>query len=146
MDIVRSFRICLHHGSIAELPLIFLTARSFVFQVCLFLTLVLVDCGTSGYLITKTQLAQIKVGESTKEQVQTTLGTPKTIEPADPMVAKDETWTYHLVKYASDPHTGVPPIGMSSWLITRNRPRPTVVEIRFASSNIVTTIQELPRK
>jgi len=108
----------------------------------MFLSLFLGSCGTSGYLITKHQLAQITVGESTKAEVQAILGTAKSIRPSEASSTQGETWTYHLAKYASDPHTGVPPIGVTSWPITRNRPRPTVIEITFAPTDLVTRIHE----
>ena len=120
--------------------------KHFVVLLWILFVLMLLGCGTGGYLITKTQLEQITIGESTKEEVRTILGTPKIIHPAEESLALKETWVYHLAKYASDPHTGVPPIGVSSWPITRNRPRPTVIAIFFSSSDIVTLIQERPRQ
>lgn len=120
--------------------------RNFFFLSGIFLLLIFGGCGTGGYLITKSQLAQIKIGESTKKEVQILLGKPKHIDAADASKAKQEIWTYHLAKYASAPHTGIPPIGVSAWPITKNRPRPTVIKIAFTPSNVVTLIQELPRK
>jgi len=120
--------------------------RHFFLLSGIFLFLLLGGCGTGGYLITKSQLSQIKIGESSKTEVQAILGKPKNIYPADVSGAKDETWTYHLAKYASDPHTGVPPIGVTSWPITRNRPRPTVIEITFAPTDLVTRIHEDRRR
>jgi hypothetical protein len=108
----------------------------------IWLSLVLGGCGPGGYLITKSQLAQIKIGETTKTEVQAILGKPKSIRSPEASSPQEETWTYHLAKYASDPHTGVPPIGVTSWPITRNRPRPTVIEITFAPTNLVSHIHE----
>ena len=53
-----------------------------------------------------------------------------------------ERWVYPLSKYASDPKTGVPPIGVVGAPISRGRRKTTEVEIGFDKNGIVNSIQE----
>ena len=53
-----------------------------------------------------------------------------------------ESWVYPLSKYASDPNTGVPPIGVVGAPISRGRRKTTEVEIGFDENGIVNSIKE----
>ncbi|MGB0910813.1 MAG: hypothetical protein ACPGYT_10640 [Nitrospirales bacterium] len=79
---------------------------------------------------------------STKHGVQELLGSPQAMIPSDSSNYVAETWVYTFGKYSSDPHTGVPPIGMTSVPISRNRRRTPEIHILFNQDRIVTSIQE----
>ena len=53
-----------------------------------------------------------------------------------------ESWVYPLSKYASDPNTGVPPIGVVGAPISRGRRKTTEIEIGFDEKGVVQTIEE----
>ena len=97
---------------------------------------------TGGYLITEEQLAQIKIGSSTQEDVRKALGEPMSISKPAASVKTSERWVYPLSKYASDPNTGVPPIGVVGAPISRGRRKTTEVEISFDEKGIVNSIKE----
>ena len=110
----------------------------------IFVLFLIASC-TGGYLITEEQLDQIKIGSSTQEDVRNTLGEPTSIsKPADSVNTSNtsERWVYPLSKYASDPNTGVPPIGVVGAPISRGRRKTTEVEISFNEKGIVNSIKE----
>ena len=112
------------------------------YSLAVLIALALEACGTGGHLVTKDQIDQVKIGVSTKEHVQMILGNPKSIISSDSSTSHPETWIYTYAKYASDPHTSVPPIGVTSFPISRNRRRADEIEIRFDKNGVVTVIQE----
>jgi len=79
---------------------------------------------------------------STKEDLQSILGSPKKIVASDSQNPQFQTWVYTYAKYSSDPHTGVPPIGMTSVPISRNRRRTHEIEITFNQKGVVIAVQE----
>ncbi|UCE64041.1 MAG: outer membrane protein assembly factor BamE [Nitrospirota bacterium] len=101
----------------------------------------IVSC-TGGYLITEDQLAQIKIGTSTQEDVRKVLGEPMSVSKSTDSENSPESWVYPLSKYASDPNTGVPPIGVVGAPISRARRKTTEVEIGFDEKGIVNSIKE----
>ena len=111
-------------------------------SLALVIALVFGACGTGGYLVTKNQLKKIQIGTSTKQDVQELLGSPQTTLPPDASKRDSETWVYTYSKYSSDPYAGVPPIGMTSVPISRNRPRTSELVITFDDKGIVSNIQE----
>ena len=105
------------------------------------LLLLLVSC-TGGYLINEDQLAQIKIGRSTKEDVRKVLGEPMSVVKPTDSGSSFENWVYPLSKYASDPNTGVPPIGVVGAPISRGRRKTTEAVISFNPKGTVSSIKE----
>ena len=103
--------------------------------------LVLPGCGTGGYLVSRDQVAKIKVGESTKQDVRTILGEPLTVSNPSESNGR-ESWVYPYAKYASDPYTGVPPIGVVGAPISRARRKTTELEIVFDDQGTVSAMNE----
>ena len=97
---------------------------------------------TGGYLITEDQLAEIKIGSSTQEDVRKVLGEPMSVLKPEDSESSQESWVYPLSKYASDPHTGVPPIGVVGAPISRGRRKTTEVKIGFDENGLVNSIEE----
>ena len=112
------------------------------YSLAILIAVALGACGTGGHLVTKDQIEQVKIGVSTKENIQMILGKPKNIVSSDSSTSQPETWVYTYVKYSSDPYTGLPPIGVTSFPISRNRGRANEIEIRFDEHGFVTAIQE----
>ncbi len=106
-----------------------------------FLSIFPASC-TGGYLITEDQLAQIKIGNSNREEVRKVLGEPMSVTKPKDSEKSGEVWVYPLSKYASDPNTGVPPIGVVGAPISRGRRKTTEVEIGFDEKGIVNSIKE----
>jgi hypothetical protein len=104
--------------------------------------LFLVASCTGGSLITEAQLAQIKIGSSTNEDVRKVLGEPISVSRPTESESPPEIWVYPISKYASDPNTGVPPIGVVGAPISRGRRKTTEVEISFDEKGIVNSIKE----
>jgi hypothetical protein len=104
--------------------------------------LFLVASCTGGSLITEAQLAQIKIGSSTNEDVRKVLGEPISVSRPTESESPPESWVYPISKYASDPNTGVPPIGVVGAPISRGRRKTTEVEISFDERGIVNSIKE----
>ena len=104
--------------------------------------LVLPGCGTGGYLVSRDQVAKIKVGESTKQDVRTILGEPLTVSNPGESNNGSESWVYPYAKYASDPYTGVPPIGVVGAPISRARRKTTELEIVFDDQGTVAAMNE----
>ena len=107
----------------------------------IFLFILLTSC-TGGYLVTEDQVAQIKIGSSTREDVRKVLGDPMSVSKPTDSENASERWVYPLSKYASDPNTGVPPIGVVGAPISRGRRKTTEVEIGFDKNGIVNSIKE----
>lgn len=107
-----------------------------------FALLVAGACGTGGTLISEDQLAEIRPGVSTKPEVRAVLGEPKAVSPSESSGSGSETWIYGLATYASDPYTGVPPVGVDSFPITRAQRTTTEVRIRFDGDDVVSAITE----
>ena len=97
---------------------------------------------TGGYLVTEDQIEQIQVGVSSQDDVRKVLGEPMKIAKSDDSDPPTENWIYPLSKYASDPHTGVPPIGVVGAPISRAHRKTTEVTIRFDEYGIVKAIEE----
>ena len=109
----------------------------------IFIFLLLLEaCGTGGYLVSRDQVAKIKVGESTKQDVRTILGEPLTVTKANESSSGSESWVYPYAKYASDPYTGVPPIGVIGAPISRARRKTTELEIVFDDQGTVSAMNE----
>ena len=106
------------------------------------IALSLVGCGTGGYLVTEEQIAQITVGESTKQNIRKILGEPEAVSSSTISGMQFETWHYAYAKYASDPYTGVPPIGVIASPISRAQRKTTEIEVTFDKNDIVSTIQD----
>ena len=102
--------------------------------------LLLGGCGTGGYLVTEDQIAQIKKRESTKQDVRKVLGEPKAISSSSMSGIQSETWLYAYANYASDPYTGVPPIGVVVSPISRAQRKTAEIEITFDENDIVCAI------
>ncbi len=117
------------------------THRSLFSLFPLLVPFLLASC-TGGYLITEDQLAQIKIGSSTQEDVRKVLGEPMSVSQPTDSENAPERWVYPLSKYASDPNTGVPPIGVVGVPISRGRRKTTEVEIGFDRNGIVNSIKE----
>ena len=117
------------------------THRSLLSLFPLLVPFLIVSC-TGGYLITEDQLAQIKIGSSTQEDVRKVLGEPMSVSKSTDTQHSPESWVYPLSKYASDPNTGVPPIGVVGAPISRGRRKTTEVEIGFDGKGIVKSIKE----
>lgn len=110
-------------------------------RVLVFPFLILGACGTGGYLVNKDQIAQLRIGVSTKEDVRTVLGEPKTISSFSDSGIHSETWVYTFARYASDPQTGIPPIGVTPAPISRARRKTTEIEVSFNENDIVSSIR-----
>ena len=115
--------------------------QTFFFVVLCFLSILLFSC-TGGYLVTEDQVAQITIGSSTQEDVRKVLGEPMSVSKPEDSGNGQESWVYPLSKYASDPNTGVPPIGVVGVPISRGRRKTTEVEIRFDENGVVQSIEE----
>ena len=109
----------------------------------LFIVLLFLEaCGTGGYLVSRDQVAKIKVGESTKQDVRKILGEPLKVSTPKESGAEFESWVYPYAKYASDPYTGVPPIGVVGAPISRARRKTTELEIVFDDQGVVSAMNE----
>ena len=92
--------------------------------------------------MSRDQVEKIKVGESTKQDVRTILGEPLTVSNATEPKSGPESWVYPYAKYASDPYTGVPPIGVVGAPISRARRKTTELEIVFDENGTVAAMNE----
>lgn len=117
------------------------TQRTVLSLFLIFLIIFFTSC-TGGYLVTEDQVAQIKIGSSTREDVRKVLGDPMSVSQSTDSGNAPERWVYPLSKYASDPNTGVPPIGVVGAPISRGRRKTTEVEIGFDKNGIVNSIKE----
>jgi len=117
------------------------TPRAALSIFLIILLFLLASC-TGGYLITEEQLTQIKIGSSTQEDVRKALGEPRSVSRPTDSENSPESWVYPLSKYASDPNTGVSPIGVVGAPISRGRRKTTEVEISFDEKGIVNSIKE----
>jgi outer membrane protein assembly factor BamE (lipoprotein component of BamABCDE complex) len=97
---------------------------------------------TGAYFINEDQLAQIQIGISTQDDVRKVLGEPMSVSRSTGSEGTPEIWVYPLSKYASDPNTGVPPIGVVGAPISRGRRKTTEVQIRFDEMGIVRSVEE----
>lgn len=102
----------------------------------------LAACGTGGQLVGEDQVARIEIGRSTKQEVRRLLGEPRTVSVSNVVGERGETWIYPVAARASDPATGMPPIGVEGFPISRAQRDTTQVEISFDEKDIVSSLIE----
>ncbi len=102
----------------------------------------LTACGTGGNLVGEDRVASIKIGQSTKREVHRLLGEPRAVSASNVVGERSETWIYPLAKYAGDPVTGAPPIGVEGAPTSRAQRSTIYVEISFDEKGIVRSLIE----